>query len=258
MSYEFKKNPNFKYKCDIINNEDDNDFYQNNAFEVFICYRDNTEYIATKNGYNFKIDIFCLLKNKKKLSLSGHDNCITTIRYFINNNNKNEYLISADFNYFIIIWDVTNYYDIIYNFHPNGYTGNIYSCLLVFPYNSNDSYIITSTRAVKIKAYHKPETKLYKLDTGEYIKSFSNTIYYRINYLLLWYDHINDEYYIIQFHSKGIVINNMFKDDSFGLDNDHYIKMQYICGFIYQKENKDFLFSIAQNGYIKIWNLMAK
>ena len=255
IKYKYKRNPNFKYEGVIMNNEAQK--YQNNAFEVFICYRDNTEYIAAKNGNNYNIDIFSLIENKKKLSLIGHSNSITTIRYFINNNNKNEYLISADFDYYIIIWDVTNFYNIKLVFHPFGYVGNIYSCLLVFPYNSNESYIITSTRAVKTKNYHRPETHLYSLDNGNYIKSFYNTTYCRIDYLLLWYDKIKEDYNIIQFHNRGIIIDNIFKDNSFVLDYQ-FIKIKYICGFIYQKDNKDFLFSITQLGDIKIWNLMEK
>ena len=44
------------------------------------------------------MDVISLLENKIIISLKGHNNHIRTIRYFINNKNKNEYLISADDN----------------------------------------------------------------------------------------------------------------------------------------------------------------
>ena len=85
-------------------------------FEVFICYKDNKEYIISPNINNYNLDIFNLLDNKKILSLQGHKNRISTIRYFINNNNYNninEYLISGDY-HIVIIWDITNNYKIKY------------------------------------------------------------------------------------------------------------------------------------------------
>ena len=114
-------------------------------FEVFICYKDNKEYIISPNSNNYNLDILNLLDNKKILSLKGHKNDIRAIRYFINKNNYNinEYLISGDDNKIIIIWNITNNYDIKYLIDTK-YGDDIYSFLLIFPYNNNDNYIITS------------------------------------------------------------------------------------------------------------------
>ncbi len=62
------------------------------------------------------MDIFTLFDNKKIQSLQGHKNHIFTIRYFINKShyNFNEYLISGDKNNIVIIWDITNNYNIKY------------------------------------------------------------------------------------------------------------------------------------------------
>ena len=62
-------------------------------FEIFISYKDNKEYLVSPNSINFNLDIFSLINNQKIESLKGHNNDIRTIRYFINNKNKNEYLI---------------------------------------------------------------------------------------------------------------------------------------------------------------------
>ena len=145
-NYKYKKEPqNLKYKFDITNSNTSEGW--NDIFEVFICYKDNKEYIISPNHNNYNLDIFNLLDNKKILSLKGHKNDIRTIRYFINKNNIyniNEYLISGDDNKIVIIWDITNNYNIKYQIDTK-YGDNIYSCLLIFPHNNNDNYIITST-----------------------------------------------------------------------------------------------------------------
>ena len=60
INYKFSKEPqNIKYKLDITNT---NDFYGvNDLFEVFISYKDNKEYIVSKNANNYNLDIFTLL-----------------------------------------------------------------------------------------------------------------------------------------------------------------------------------------------------
>ena len=82
INYKFIKEPqNLEYKLDITNS---NDFYGvNDLFEIFISYKDNKEYIVSKNINDYNLDIFTLLDNKKILTLKGHTNHITTIRYFI-------------------------------------------------------------------------------------------------------------------------------------------------------------------------------
>ena len=127
MNYNFIKDPkNLKYKLDIttINTY----CGWNDMFEIYISYIDNKEYLVSPNTNNFNLDIFELINNQKINSLQGHKNHIRTVRYFINNKNKNEYLISGDDNKSVIIWDITNNYNIKYNIDTK-YGHDIYSCL---------------------------------------------------------------------------------------------------------------------------------
>ena len=117
-------------------------------FEIFISYKDNKEYLVSPNTNNYKLDIYNLINNQLITSLSGHKNHIWTIRYFINNKNKNEYLISADDNKIVIIWDISNNYNIKYTINTK-YGHQILSCLLIFPHNSDDNYIITLTLMIQ-------------------------------------------------------------------------------------------------------------
>ena len=196
-----------------------------------------------------------LLYNKKILSLQGHNNTITIIRYFINIKNKNEYLISADENKIVIIWDITNNYNILYNINTN-YGYYIYSCLLIFSNNDNNNYIITSTNKTS-NDIDKSSTKIYSLNNGKFIKYINNSNKYNIYYLLSWYNIKDNKYYIIEFANDKIVINNL-------LENKLYSELiqkpesNHFSGFIKNKDNKDYLYSSSSNGYINIWDLYNK
>jgi len=251
--YIFKKEPkNLKFKENITSTN--THLGWNDMFEVFISYKDNKEYLASPNVDNYKLDIYTLINNKKINSLSGHNDHIRTIRYFINLKEKNEYLISADNIRIVIIWDITNQYSIKHKINTK-YGNDIYSCLLVFPHNSSDDFIITSTFN-KSKNYENSSSKLYSLNKGSFIKFINNTNNIHIFYLLSWYNRIINKYYIIQFSFNKIVINSLLEDELYAeLSNEP--ESDHFSGFIYNKDNKDYLFS-SSNGYINMWDLYNK
>ena len=252
--YIFKKEPkNLKFKENITSTN--THLGWNDMFEVFISYKDNKEYLASPNVDNYKLDIYTLINNKKINSLSGHNDHIRTIRYFINLKEKNEYLISADNIRIVIIWDITNQYSIKHKINTK-YGNDIYSCLLVFPHNSSDDFIITSTFN-KSKNYENSSSKLYSLNKGSFIKFINNTNNIHIFYLLSWYNRIINKYYIIQFSFNKIVINSLLEDELYAeLSNEP--ESDHFSGFIYNKDNKDYLFSSSSNGYINMWDLYNK
>jgi len=251
--YKFVKDPNnLKFKYDITNT---NSYYGiNDIFEVFISYKDNKEYIISKN-FNYNLDIFTLLDNQKIKSLNGHKNNIRTVRYFINNKDYNEYLISADDSVKVIIWNITNNYNIKYQINTN-YDYIIWSCLLVFPHNNNDNYIITSTWSTS-NDNDKSATKIYSLNNGNFIKYINNTNNNDIYYLLSWYNKKNNKYYIIQLTNEKIIINNLLEDKLYS-KLIHQPESYHDSGFIYNKDNNDYLCSSSENGYINIWDLYNK
>jgi len=254
INYEFNKEPiNLKYRTDITYTNTNAGW--NDMFEVFLCYKDNKEYLVSPNINSFNLDIFELLDYEKILSLRGHKNDIRTVRYFINPKDYNEYLISADDNKIVIVWDISNDYNIKQQIDTK-YGNNIYSCLLLFPHNNDNNYIITST-------YNDSEnmdnaaSKVYSLSNGRFMKYINNTNYDAIYYLLSWYNKKNNRYYIIQFSYLKILINDL-------IDNDIYYELvqepetDHFSGFIYTKNNTDYLCSSSENGYINIWDLYSK
>ena len=146
-------NPNFKHNLEII---DEINLYK--KFEVYKSFKDNQEYIALIKRNN--LDIFSILNNKKILSLKGNNSSINTIRYFMNNKNYNEYLISSDYDRIIIIWDITNDYNVKHKIDMKltiDYIIN--SCLLIFTHNKDD-YII-STAINSEEEFYESFTKIY-------------------------------------------------------------------------------------------------
>jgi len=252
--HNFENDPNnLKFKIDITNTNEDSGC--NDIFEVFISYKDNKEYIISPNKDNYNLDIFTLLDNKIIKSLIGHKNHIRTVRYFLNNKDYNEYLISADENKIVIIWDITNNYNIKYQINTN-YDSDIHSCLLVFPHNNNDNYIITSTDSTS-NDNDKSATKIYSLNSGNFIKYINNTNNNQINYLLSWTNKKNNKYYLIQSAVCKTIINNLLEDELYcELINEP--EDYHNSGFIYSIDNNDYLCNSSINGYINIWDLYNK
>ena len=256
INYKFKKNPNLKYKYDISNTNQKKGL--NDIFEVFLSYKDNEEYIVSPN-LKHNLDIFTIYQNKKLLSLEGHKNMITTIRYFINNKDNNEYLISADKNKIIIIWDVSNNYNIKYEINTS-YIKTIFSCLLIFPFNNDndedDGYIISSTESISDNTSDSA-TKIYSLNNGTFIRSIHNSNQNKIWFLLSWYNKNNNKFYIIQFSYRKIIIDNLLEDELYS-ELVHFPEHNHYSGFLYNKDNNDYLCTSSQNGYVHIWDLYKK
>ena len=72
-----------------------------------------------------------------------------------------------------------------------------------------------------------------------------------------WKNKINDIYYIIQISTDKIIINKLLEEELYS-ELETESKGKYICGFIYYKNNKDYLYCCSSNGYINVWDLYNK
>ena len=255
----FKNNPNLRYKEDIIYDNDSIGF--NDLFDIFSSNIDNKLYIISPNKISFSLDIY-LLENTNQIvnSLKGHNNHITMVKYYFNSNDniKKEYIISADINGVVIIWeinDINNYkkYDI--KLKTNDF---IYSCLMYF--ESINTYIITSTCG-------KDDTKLFILNNQnniKFVKNIKNSKNNNVYYLLIWPNKSSKEMHLIQFCKMKIVISNINSNEIYwNLIDEKNKDGPYMNGFIYsnkknENEYYEYLYSVSMNGYINIWELHQK
>ena len=89
------------------------------------------------------------------------------------------------------------------------------------------------------------------------MKYINNSNYNAIYYLLSWHNRKNNRYYIIQFSFLKILINDLF-------DNEIYYELvqepetDHFSGFVYTRNNYDYLISSSENGNINIWDLFTK
>jgi len=260
IEHKFKKNPNLKFKYIITENNDN--FGMNDIFEVYILNKDNKGYIASPNKNNFYLDIYILLNNEKLLSLKDHQNRITSVRYFINNKDNNEYLISSDENKIVIVWDINDNYGIKKKINTK-YGDSIFSCLMIFPINENDNYIILSTLSCNditkdsSENIERSATKIYSFYQDKFIDFIKISIYYEIFYLLSWYDKTFKDYYVIQLTKRYALLNNLKNNNTC-----NFLKQKkddiICCGFIYICNDNDYLFCSTKHGFINIWNLNSK
>lgn len=247
-----KKIPkDLKFKEQIIKT---NDCYGvNDIFEVFTSSKDNNVYIASPNIDNYSLDIISLNPNKVIKSIRGHSGRITTVRYFSDKNK--EYLISADDDENVIIWDIPNDFKVKYKIETK-YDKAILSCLIVYNIENID-YFITSTWS-NSDSNEKSSTKVYSLENGEFFRYINNTNNNITNYLMSWYNQKDNDYYIIELCQERISINSLFKDRQYLDFKDEFFAKDLYCGYLYQKEEKDFLCICSSNGRIIFWDLLSK
>ena len=203
INYEFKKNPNIKYISNLSNSKNGS-----LIFDVFISFKDNNEYIVAKNKN--EIDIYLLLDYKKITSLKGHNADIVIVKYFINNKDYKEYLISTDYMKIVIVWDIKNNYNILQRIQTQ-YKELIYNCLLVFPHNKEDNYI--SLCANEMECNYLSVLKIFSLSKNVIVKESKNPIMIKNFYILSWYNKNNDEYYIIKMDYGRVQIINLLENE---------------------------------------------
>ena len=257
----FNSDPsNLKYHSSITKNTSAKGV--NSIFEVFTSIKDNQKYLISKNGKTHNIDIIALNENEiiKELTYENNRSTITMVRYFLNNyKEKKEYLVTADINKNVIIWDISNDYKILYMINTGYIDVNIYSCYLFFDIFENN-YIFISCGLNRYIKNETSYTKMYSLKDGKLIKNIIDSNENNTYYLLIWNNQSNKINYLIELCEKQIVITNFVKNELYAkLYNSELKILKYYSGFIYSKENKkNYLCCSTSNGYIVSWDLINK
>ena len=253
----FNKNPNnLKYLSSIVKNTSAKGV--NSIFEVFTSAKDGQQYLVSKNAKNHSIDIISLTDNKL-VKVLNNTISLTMVRYFFNYKGYREYLVTADINKCVIIWDISNDYKVLYKINTEYVDAYIYSCYIFFD-NFENNYIFTSCG---LNRYTKNETtyiKMYSLKDGKFIKNLIDSNENNTYYLLIWYNELNKINYLIELCEKKIVITNIIENLKYAELYQSYLKVhKYYSGFIYSiKDKKNYLCCSTSNGCIVIWDLLNK
>jgi len=201
---EFKENPlNLKYNKDISNYGETGFWLA--SFDIYTSYIDNKDYLISRNGRNYNLDIYNINDNSLYKSLKGHNNQISSVRYFYNKKENIGYIISSDYSKLVIIWN-NKEYNIKYKIDTQ-YKAYSTSNLLLFDIEGNN-YIITSSRGDDCNIYEY--SRLYDFNNNIIRKIYktNNHCTYYIDY---WY--YNKNHYIIENSLGKISIVNIFKDE---------------------------------------------
>ena len=243
--------PNLKFK-EIITENNYCEGY-NDIFEIFISMKNKELYLASPNKNDYILDIITIKDKKIYKSLKGHNYYVILVKYFINNINSKDFLVSSDKDNNIIIWDISNDFSNIYKIVSHNTIGKISSILLCFNLkdskNKFDDYIIFSYD-------NKVHTNVFSLINKEKIEHIKQTNKYCTIYLLFWFNQKDNNNYIIELSTGNIFIYNLINNNlcnilTLGSINNSKI----ISGLIYNKDNNDFLTVASTSGFITIINL---
>ena len=233
----------------------------NNVFEVFTSVKDDKKYLASKSGNNHNINIFSLIDNKKILFMKYGDNTttVTMVRYFCNYKLKKEYLISADTNKKVVIWDVSNNFALLRVINTEYQDANIYSCYL-FLDDFENNFLFTSCGLNTYKKNDTNYTKMYSFKDGKFIKNIIDSNENNTYFLLIWNNEIDKFNYLIELCEKQIVITNFSQNSIYAKLYQSDLKvLKYYSGFLYSIENKkNFLCCSTSNGLVITWDLINK
>ena len=163
---DYNISPNFEYEEDIIDDAEIA-YALIDSFEAFMSKKDNKPYLIYQNKGNQKLEVLKVLKNKYKLveSIEGHKTKITSIKYFFNEYENIEYLISSDYDGKILLiqnQDNQNCHTKVYilgengdmNFYKNLNGNNLYNTSYILHWknkkNNRDYIIDIGNRKVEV------------------------------------------------------------------------------------------------------------
>ena len=242
-------NPNLKYKEIISDN-----IFNGGIFEIFTSLKNKELYLAIPNK-DYIVDIILLQNNQLVNSLKGHKYYVKICKYFQNKYKKNEYLISSDIENVVIIWDITNNYSIydkICDYKTSlGYISAIICLNNINFKDKKDDYLIF---AFNCRYY----TYVYSLNNKQKAGIIDKTNEHNTYYLLLWFNKRDINNYLIEL-SENIFIYNIKENKLYYIVKvGDYNNSKTNSGFIYNKNNNDYLFFSCNSGIIYQLNLQTK
>ena len=251
-SENFKSNPNFKFKEIVVEKTEClASTYQ------FDCYKaDNGETYLISPYWDIEkadkpdhhISLINLRTKEIFKTLEGHKDRVLTARYFQDPFSKKHYLISADRKTRVIVWDLSENGNIIFETELK-YESFIYSVILMFEEN-NKIMPVVSTLA-------SGETFVFHIDDKNKKEEVKDTKELNIYFMTYWWDEKNKDHNIIQCGKNKILISQYKAKTNYSIQTDD--KHPYnLGGMVFKNKDKDLLITSATYGLIKVIDLQQK
>ena len=258
----FELQPNFYYKETI---SDKSDCFSNcNTFDYYLT-KDNKliiitpciEPVYTNDGDNKEHEIYLIDIETKIIinKLKGHKGRILNVRIFKNQKNKKEYLISADILNNIIVWDIENNFEKIFEkyfeYEPFAF---IYSTLMIF--DEKNTWIVASCIREKNK------TLILDMVKNKNFIEITESENLPVYCLCYWFNQMEedekDKHNIIQCGKNKILITQFPSKKVYYM---YQAEKKYIYnsgGLVFKNGERDLLAVSSSAGLILIIDLILK
>ena len=259
MSFDempFTSNPNFRFQEAITTKSD-----CLSGTHQFDCYKDKngdailiSPYfdIAKAIEMDHHISLINLKNNEVVKTLEAHKDRVTTVRYFQDPDTKNDYLISADKKYKIIVWDLSNNCEKKLETEVK-YEGFIYSCLLLF--------IDKKMYAVVSSLGSNSITRVIDVSNKDNVKEITDSKELIVYYLAHWVNENAEDndsrHVIIQCAKNKILFSEFPKNHTYHkIETDD--KFPYIqAGIVFKNQGKDMFAASITYGKVLIVDLAS-
>ena len=262
MSFEemnFTSSPNFRFQ-EIVSNKSDclSTTYQ------FDCYKDkkgnsiliapffDDKHVLEKD---YHISLINLKNNSVEKTLRDHKDRVVIVRHFQDKETKNDYFVSTDRQYNVIVWDLSNDCNKIFEKEVK-YEGYICSALLLFI--KNNKYLLVSSIG------GNNVTKVFDINDKNFVREIEVSRNLSIYFLEHWLNEEvmeddEDKQNVIIQCGKGKIIFSEFPSNTVY----HTIKKDdsniYFLGGIVFKNNSRDVFAFADSfGLVQILDLATK
>lgn len=275
MSFDFQNfttSPNFRFqevidsKCDCLSSTYQFDCYKNNNGETILIvpFFDVTKLLDQKHH----ISLINLKNNQVIKELDGLEDRTVSVHYFKDPDKGNDYLISADRRYNIIIWDLSNNYEKIYQKQIK-YEGYIYACLLFF--DKKKMYAAVSSIGDKnvtkvIDVYDSIEKNKFKNKDEEgdvdNITEIEGSKEINIYFMTHWYNEKEmserKKNVIIQCGKKKVLFTEYPNNTTYhSIETEE--KYQYnLSGIVFKNNDRDLFAFASSYGFVHIIDLETK
>ena len=231
----------------------------NESFDVFKSIKNNKHYLIISNKDNNNIEIIDLISKEIIKSIEGNAKYIY-LKYYLNQRNSKEYLITANIKSVVKIISITDNYDLIASINfPKEFknTWNFLNCAIIFNIQINSrklDILLVSSRARYQEEY---PTKIYNLANGQFLKDINNTEKNKTRFIIPWFNEYKGLYYLVECCENLLIIINILHNEIYAKLDEERFKI-YSSGFVHKKNHIDYLFVSNSSSEIKIWNLMNK